>query len=221
MIGSVGMAIGNRGHSKKEQNNRWLKFFMYVLITVVMLTSIFLHFLGIPGVIIVTVGFYEVVRAKPRSFLLLKAMAVYVLLAIGFLVFCWRLKMEQQLFIYFQVFTFDAFSQITGQAFGKHKLLASVSPGKTIEGLVGGILFCCLSAFLARNIMGLDGWTSLRYGVLTSITALSGDLLASLYKRRVGIKDYSSLLPGQGGFLDRFDSLILTGAVYVLIFSMK
>lgn len=121
----------------------------------------------------------------------------------------------------------DTFAYFTGVAIGKHKLIPDVSPKKTVEGSIGGILFsgvgCIVYAviLLYRNGYGLS---PLQYaGVFVSgclMAALSqvGDLLASLIKRRYGIKDYGKIFPGHGGILDRLDSILITSPL-ILFFS--
>lgn len=107
------------------------------------------------------------------------------------------------------VLSFDAFSQFFGQLIGRHALWPAVSPNKTIEGSLGGLAVCLLSSqFLFGAV-----WP----GFLIAASALAGDLLASFVKRRCGIKDFSKLLPGQGGVLDRFDSFIVSSVFYLII----
>lgn len=105
------------------------------------------------------------------------------------------------------VLSFDAFSQFFGQILGRHALIRNISPNKTIEGCIGGLAICVLTSLYAFN----SPWP----GIYVAFFALCGDLLASLVKRRSGIKDFSNLLPGQGGVLDRFDSYILCSVCYL------
>lgn len=107
------------------------------------------------------------------------------------------------------VLSFDSFSQFTGQlSGGKTSLCKSISPHKTVEGLLGGLGMCVLTAHLTFHFFAM--------GFFIAFTALAGDLLASYVKRLAGIKDFGCLLPGQGGMLDRFDSYIFTTFVYSL-----
>lgn len=107
------------------------------------------------------------------------------------------------------VLSFDAFSQFFGQIFGRHSLIRKISPNKTIEGCAGGMLICVLTSFCMFGQL----WK----GLYISFFALSGDLLASFVKRRAGVKDFSRILPGQGGILDRFDSYILCAVSYLAL----
>ena len=112
------------------------------------------------------------------------------------------------------VVMFDAFSQVSGQLIGRHKLMPRISPAKTVEGLVGGVLVTGLAAWWWYDAALL--MPPMAYARLVASAVLGawlGDTVASWWKRRCGIKDYSTLLPGQGGMLDRFDSFI--GAVGV------
>lgn len=108
------------------------------------------------------------------------------------------------------VLSFDAFSQFFGQIFGRHALTRTISPNKTIEGCAGGLALCLLTAYYTFGTV----WK----GFPIAFFALSGDLFASFIKRRAGVKDFSPLLPGQGGVLDRFDSYVLSACCYYLLF---
>ncbi|HYQ56304.1 MAG TPA: phosphatidate cytidylyltransferase, partial [Draconibacterium sp.] len=127
----------------------------------------------------------------------------------------WRLgKMDSNLILFsFLVLSiFDAFSQISGQLWGKIKIAPKISPNKTVGGTVGGALFALASGFYLNGLY-YNKWyiiAGLTLGII--LFAFLGDIAASYYKRRFGVKDYSNLIPGHGGFLDRFDSLIAGGA---------
>lgn len=121
----------------------------------------------------------------------------------------------------------DTFAYFTGVFFGKHKLIPDVSPKKTVEGSVGGIVFsgigCIVFAvvLLRMNGYGLALWQYAGVfvaGCLIAMLSQVGDLLASLIKRRYGIKDYGKLFPGHGGVMDRLDSILITSPL-ILVFS--
>jgi phosphatidate cytidylyltransferase len=110
----------------------------------------------------------------------------------------------------------DIGAYAVGRAIGRHKLIPSVSPGKTVEGAIGGLLACMILAwiyarFVLRPAAHLDfRWAplgALLFGALASVAAQVGDLAESLLKRESGVKDSSQLIPGHGGVLDRLDSL--------------
>jgi len=120
--------------------------------------------------------------------------------------------MELILFSFLVLSIFDSFSQITGQFFGKHKIIPKISPNKTVEGTLGGFIIAMGSGILMRDLyLGLS-WETIIMTTGIIIVAFCGDLIASLYKRKYNVKDYSKIIPGHGGFLDRFDSLIAGGA---------
>ena len=216
LIGGLGMALANRKSDRIKSRQRWLKYGTYLLIVTLVIESILWSFFTVTAGLILLVGYYELIQTgKNRS--LIPVLLIYTLVGAGFMWFAMTIDKKFQLFLYFQVFTFDAFSQVTGQLFGRTPLVPRISPAKTVEGFIGGTLFCLLSSLVAAGWAGVGFPSSIFIGLFTAVVALSGDLLASAYKRRRGIKDYSNLLPGQGGFLDRFDSFILTGAVFALI----
>ena len=108
---------------------------------------------------------------------------------------------------------------------GKHKLIPDVSPKKTVEGSIGGIVFCVLSMVLygiiIENLAGINAnlLVFAVAGLFASIVSQVGDLSMSVIKRTYGIKDYGKLFPGHGGVLDRFDS-VLAVSVVTLVFTM-
>lgn len=106
-------------------------------------------------------------------------------------------------------FATDTFAYFIGYLFGKHKLIPKISPKKTIEGSVGGIIGSIVCCILFGYLFKLDLVHMVFIGSMGSIVAQLGDLFASAIKRYVGIKDYGKLIPGHGGILDRFDSVIL------------
>jgi phosphatidate cytidylyltransferase len=215
ILGALGMAIGNRKVDDRTSGDRWIKYMFYLLIVAVVMASILLGFFFWTALVILFIGYVELILAVSRSKFKaahLVVFFIYGLLASGFISFSLNGDKDQQFFIYFLVFTFDAFSQVSGQIIGQRKLVPAVSPGKTVEGLIGGVCFCLVSAISAINLVGLTPTQAILAGLLVSVTAFAGDVLASALKRQQGIKDYSKLLPGQGGFLDRFDSLIMTSA---------
>ena len=120
----------------------------------------------------------------------------------------------------------DIFAYFCGMAFGKHKLIPDVSPKKTVEGSIGGIVFCVLGyiiyGLIVSNCFEVDMniFALGVFGAIISVVSQIGDLAASLIKREYGIKDYGSLFPGHGGVLDRFDSVLAVSTVLmVLVYS--
>ncbi|MDF1821423.1 MAG: phosphatidate cytidylyltransferase [Alcanivoracaceae bacterium] len=126
------------------------------------------------------------------------------------------------LFVLLWVWAADTGAYFAGRAFGRHKLAPSVSPGKTLEGLVGG-------AALALLVAGLVAWQGpvtaaiaplLLVALVTVVASVLGDLFESMIKRQVGIKDSGTLLPGHGGMLDRIDSVTAALPVAVAMLSL-
>ena len=113
-------------------------------------------------------------------------------------------------YIFLTAFGTDIMAYFTGMAFGKHRLCPKLSPKKSKEGAVGGVVgSMVLCAAYGYFVMPEDLVISLVIGFFGSIVAQLGDLSASAFKRQMGIKDYGNVLPGHGGILDRFDSMSL------------
>jgi phosphatidate cytidylyltransferase len=123
------------------------------------------------------------------------------------------------LLLLFIIWAADIGAFFTGRQFGRHRLAPNISPGKTREGLLGGLLLALLVAIaLARQTAVLPGpaaWTAL-LSVVTVLASAGGDLFISIHKRTVGLKDCGRLFPGHGGVLDRFDSLIAGAPFFAL-----
>lgn len=119
----------------------------------------------------------------------------------------------------------DIFAYFTGYFFGKHKLIPDVSPKKTVEGCIGGMIACGIVCAVFVDVLravdgvfGNAGFVELQIrmfavGLVCSAVAQAGDLIMSVIKRRYGVKDYGKLFPGHGGVLDRFDSVLAVATV--------
>lgn len=110
----------------------------------------------------------------------------------------------------------DTGAYYAGVLWGKHPLLPSVSPKKTVEGALGGLALAIVAAFLAQRWFAsqLSSSDALILGVLLTGAGLFGDLFESIIKRRTGVKDSGGILPGHGGMLDRLDSLLFTAPTF-------
>ena len=125
-------------------------------------------------------------------------------------------------FIFIGAWITDTFAYFTGMLFGKHKLIPNVSPKKTVEGAIGGAVFCMIffvgygaivNSLTPYNIsLGLIALA----GILSALVSMIGDLSMSVIKRTYGIKDYGKIFPGHGGVLDRFDSILAVAIVIAL-----
>ena len=120
----------------------------------------------------------------------------------------------------------DIFAYFCGRAFGKHKLIPDVSPKKTVEGSIGGTVFCILVmvifGFVVEKLVPEISANLLIFavaGVLIAVVSQIGDLSMSVIKRKFGVKDYGFIFPGHGGVLDRFDSVIAVSAL-LMVFSL-
>ena len=120
-------------------------------------------------------------------------------------------------------FLSDTGAYFAGRAFGKHKLAPAISPKKTIEGVFGGafgaIVGMMLYCLVLQHVFNfrVNYIFALIYGVIGSAAAVFGDLCFSVIKRQTGIKDYGNLIPGHGGILDRFDSMVVVAPLTELL----
>lgn len=105
----------------------------------------------------------------------------------------------------------DTFAYLTGSLLGKHKLFPRISPGKSIEGSLGGLLVTLVGvAVFSHYAPWLSMWEAIGMGLIAVVCGTLGDLCESMLKRQAGVKDSGRLIPGHGGVLDRFDSVLFT-----------
>ena len=112
----------------------------------------------------------------------------------------------------------DVFQYISGNIFGERKITPNISPNKTVEGLIGGIIFTTLTASLLKYFANID--FQVKFIPYICLIGFLGDIFISALKRRVNLKDSGNLLLGHGGILDRVDSLIFTAPLILLIFKL-
>ncbi len=127
------------------------------------------------------------------------------------------------LFALFTTFGSDTAAFFAGRAMGRHRLAPSISPGKTWEGTIAGVLGAIVVSLLfilpTPAQLNMEYWQAIVLGLIVSVSGQAGDLVESLLKRTSGVKDSGRLVPGHGGFLDRVDSIIFASVVvyyYVL-----
>jgi len=122
--------------------------------------------------------------------------------------------------IFIGAFSTDTFAYFSGLLFGKHKLMPEISPKKTVEGAIGGMLGCTVATTLygvylisSGNVSVISLYHYIVLGILCGVISQLGDWAASAIKRFVKVKDYGNIMPGHGGALDRFDSILFTAPV--------
>ena len=197
--------------------------------------------LGLPGVIIAIAGcifaFYILWRpvielycktgASPLTRLAYSYMGlVYIVLPFILLSLLWNSHKYLVLGMFVMIWLNDTGAFLVGSAMGKHRLFPRVSPKKSWEGFFGGLVFCIAAAFVYKfcfpSYFALYSLIFLCFiGAIVCVFSTWGDLVESLIKRAVGVKDSGNLIPGHGGILDRIDSLLLVAPAtcfFVLIY---
>lgn len=123
------------------------------------------------------------------------------------------------LMVLFGVWGFDTGAFFAGRFFGRHKLAPNISPGKTWEGVIGGMVLSITAALLFTvNPLGVPWYLAILLGILVGVAAVIGDLAESLIKRQTHVKDSGHIMPGHGGMLDRIDSLLFA-VIVVYVFA--
>lgn len=212
----------NKKSDEKQRKARWVKYTFYLAVVIVTVWCIrvgVLHYLAI-GILVI--GAWELIsgwRLAGRSApLVILSVIAYVAIAFSFYRFSSQVALERILYVYTIVFTFDGFAQLTGQLFGKRKILPRISPEKTVAGVVGGYLMGVATGLFVMRWLDMRECAIWFSPFLICTGAFVGDALASWYKRKCGLKDYSNLIPGHGGILDRYDSFIFAGVVFWLFY---
>jgi phosphatidate cytidylyltransferase len=112
------------------------------------------------------------------------------------------------------VWALDVFSYFCGKLFGRKKIVPTISPNKTLEGTITGLVFSALIFLLLTKAYGILTWMHVFIAIILPLSGFYGDLFESYIKRKANVKDSSSLLMGHGGVLDRFDSLLFASVLY-------
>ncbi len=147
---------------------------------------------------------------------------IYVAIPISFIIEISKRPDNFMWLVFLLAIGTDIFAYLVGKTFGKNKLLEEISPKKTIEGAIGGIVGCVVSSLLFRWLFlpQIDILAMVLLSIIGSIASQVGDLTASKIKRYCGIKDFSNFIPGHGGVLDRLDSILFTATiVYIFVWA--
>ena len=130
--------------------------------------------------------------------------------------------------LFILIWTNDTFAYLVGKSMGKHKLFERVSPKKTIEGFLGGVVFAAFAGFLISKLYiqpkpefsskSILIWTII--ALIVSLFGTIGDLIESKFKRIAGVKDSGAIMPGHGGILDRLDSVIFVAPIIFLFYQI-
>lgn len=223
LCGAFGFWRINRDKPRELAKQSWIKFMSYFVIINTLFFSIVIdvqYFRLISLIIfLIAMGELRYVYSKSEKkhwFAYVVASIVLIYVAILYYYFS---TCEQYfiLYVFLLLSIFDSFSQISGQLFGKRKIAPRISPQKTYGGLLGGTITTIVSSFILAPLYPMSWSKTGIIALLICAAAFIGDITASYYKRYMGVKDYSALLPGHGGFLDRFDSLIGVGAILGLL----
>ncbi|MFW5760330.1 MAG: phosphatidate cytidylyltransferase [Cyclobacteriaceae bacterium] len=218
LLGAIGFYFINRKKPPDTARQNWLKYVSYFIIINALFFSIVVQpvIFTYLAMLIVMVAIYELFNLFVKSGykqikIFLLALVILGICSLGFYTFS-ILRRETILFAFLILSIFDSFSQISGQLFGRKKLLPTISPNKTMGGVIGGAITALISAVFLRELYPKPIAIVLITATGIIVFAFLGDLSASWYKRKFHAKDFSNLIPGHGGFLDRFDSLIAASA---------
>jgi phosphatidate cytidylyltransferase len=218
LLGVIGFYFINRKRETSEARKSWIKTLVYFIIINILCLSIIFNPIAFRciAVLIIIRGFYELFKLFRESgykqhYLFLISVLIFAVFSSAFYFFS---GMEKELIFFTLAILsiFDSFSTITGKLWGRRKIFPNVSPNKTVEGFWGGTLVAILSGLLLKGLIDFPAIKAIILATGVALFAFIGDFLASFYKRKYNVKDFSSLIPEHGGFLDRFDSLIAGGA---------
>ena len=225
LLGGIGIYFAGKKRNPTERKRNWLKYFTYFFIVVFLYGCICFaeNIFTWVCLLIAFAGLLEIIRLQKKNpqkrNVFYPILFVYVIVSVVFYFFS-GLSQSLLLYVLFTVCTFDAFCQIAGQLFGKNKICPQLSPNKTFEGLFGGLFMTICTFFIIGKILKFSVLLTIIAGFSICLFSFVGDLSASWVKRKYGVKDFSSALPGHGGFLDRFDSFITAGAFIYLLFHL-
>ena len=197
-----------------------------VLGLIVFLSSIYfgivLIFASLLLTLIVIMGF-DLFKSKLEGAMIRGSAAIFIVVYIAVLLSSiYHIRLLENgrnliLGILFTIWITDSAAYFVGRAIGKHKGIFKASPNKSFEGFLAGIFFSFVGSFIMIKFMGLSFPQAVAVAISGGIFGQMGDLFESILKRDAGVKDSSNVLPGHGGILDRFDSLLLAAPVFYVI----
>ncbi len=167
-------------------------------------------------ILIMIVYLVAMVIAYPQFSPLDAAVSFFSTIYVGLIIFLYLLSTLPGGWIWLIIMLFctwsnDTVAYFVGRRWGRRRMAPELSPGKTVEGALGGVLACIIAAWVAALFYThLPLWPVLLLGLIIGVAAQVGDLVESAIKRQAGIKDAGKLIPGHGGILDRFDSMLFT-----------
>jgi phosphatidate cytidylyltransferase len=186
-------------------------FFFHTQVSFLLVSVVFLF---------LTSGFYAISRNNITDMVYTVFASIYIVVNFSFF---YVLNGDARVLLVF-IFSWisDTCAYFTGVFFGKHKLCPAISPKKTIEGSIGGMIGSALLTLVFSYYWhGEVIWYYAGFGLAGSAISQAGDLIASMFKRQSNIKDYGKIIPGHGGILDRFDSILFVLPVVYLITLMN
>lgn len=218
--------------TKMSRNNKTIRWFDY---TAVIMTGIFSGlsviffdriifykyiFVFLLGIILIYTFLFISIKEFTRFDFSNQILTIFYT-SLGFIAFAYLRKIDINLIIYLLLVSMvtDIFAYFIGVQFGRHRLAVHISPKKSIEGAIGGMIFGTIIASLYGyffEVFTFDYVYIILLSIALSCISQIGDLIASKFKREVNIKDYSNLFPGHGGVLDRFDSSMFA-AIFLML----
>ena len=190
-------------------------------------TGMILIFASLLLTFIVMMGF-DLFKSKLEGAMIRGSAAMFIVVYIAvFLSSIYHIRMLENgrnliLSLLFMIWITDTSAYFVGRAIGKHRGIFKASPNKSLEGFLAGIIFSFAGSFILIKFFGLSIPQAIVAAISGGIFGQIGDLFESILKRDAGVKDSSNVLPGHGGILDRFDSLLLAAPVfYVILYFIK
>lgn len=209
-----------------------VKSFAFPLVCGVLLYIAFMHYADIAcadGFIAYVVALFAMAVAelfmaeeKPMEHLAVSILGnLYVAVPFGLLTMLANEPIYWTFALFILTWVFDTGAYLTGRAFGRHKMFERISPKKTWEGEIGGIVLALAAGWIFSVFFEeTELWHWLVFAFAVAVSGTMGDLLESMFKREAGVKDSGKLLPGHGGILDRFDSSLFAIPVAYLLLTL-